>query len=129
MKWASRLCSRASAALNEHACDACDGLSVHVLGALVDSVLDSVPWWLGEHLSVFAVPQQVSRCDVMRACPRVSTLSVCSAAGVLKLTVRMRLCFVKVVRGRGSRHEGEVRARGALFYEFRVMRATQQDVR
>ena len=122
MKWASRICSRASAALSEHACDACDGLSV--LRALVDSV----PWWLGD-LSVFAVPQQVSRCDVMRACPRVSTLSVCSAAGVLKLTVRMRLCFVKVVRGRGSRHEGEVRARGALFYEFRVMRATQQDVR
>jgi hypothetical protein len=91
MKWASRICSRASAALNEHACDACDDLSV--LRALVDSV----PWWLGD-LSVFAVPQQVSRCDVM--C--VSTLSVCSAAGVLKLTACacVCVCFVKVVRGR-----------------------------
>jgi hypothetical protein len=98
MKWASRICSRASAALNEHAYDACDDLSV--LRALVDSV----PWWLGD-LSVF----RSSTSESFRRDVRVDSLRVFCCRCVKAYSVCV---CVRVFR------EGCTRARGALFYEF-----------
>jgi len=91
MKWASRICSRASAALNEHAYDACDDLSV--LRALVDSM----PWWLGD-LSVF----RSSTSESFRRDVRVDSLRVfcCRCVKAYSVCVCVCVCFVKVVRGR-----------------------------